>query len=441
MQRNYATAILALAWLPAAAVNAQTPAGELAELRQQVADLRSEYEQRISALEQRLAEAESVASGAKRNADEAMEVAEDAAISSNSGASSPNAFNPGIGAIVTGLWSDQGDGWDQVPGFQRAGEIGTGDSGFAVGEAEINLQASVDAGYYGNITFAMADGAAEVEEAWVQTTSLPAGLTLKGGRMFSGAGYLNSFHMHADDFVDRPLPYQAFLGGRYSIDGIQARWVAPSSLLVELGAELNWGDGFPASANGESSPGAWTLMAKVGGDIGISNSWQAGIARISADAKARASEAAPGEGFSGDSDLTVADFVWKWAPQGNPTLRSFKLQGEFFRRSEDGQFDGIDYQGDQDGWYMQGIFQFMPRWRVGLRYDVVNADSGALLAGTEIEDPGRNPSRSSLMFDFSPSEFSRLRMQFTNDQVLAESDSQWYLQYIMSLGAHGAHQF
>jgi hypothetical protein len=55
---------------------------------------------------------------------------------------------------------------------------------------------------------------------------------------------------------------------------------------------------------------------------------------------------------------------------------------------------------------------------------MVDADNGPGLAGTELEDPGRSSRRSSVMLDWSPSEFSRLR-----------------LQYIMSIGAHGAHQF
>jgi hypothetical protein len=122
-------------------------------------------------------------------------------------------------------------------------------------------------------------------------------------------------------------------------------------------------------------------------------------------------------------------------------VRNFKLQGEVFRRSEDGVFADIDYSGDQTGWYLQGVYQFAPLWRVGLRYDTVTADSGPLLIGTELEDPGRSSDRSTLMFDYSPSEFSRLRLQYTNDRVLPETDDQWFLQYIMSLGAHGAHQF
>ena len=45
------------------------------------------------------------------------------------------------------------------------------------------------------------------------------------------------------------------------------------------------------------------------------------------------------------------------------------------------------------------------------------------------------------MIEWSPSEFSRLRMQVIDDRVLDESDSLFQLQYIMSVGAHGAHEF
>ena len=133
--------------------------------------------------------------------------------------------------------------------------------------------------------------------------------------------------------------------------------------------------------------------------------------------------------------------MWKWAPNGNSGQRSFKLQGEYFSRSESGVFDAIDYDGDQAGWYVQGVWQFRPGWRIGLRHDAVDADSGPLLTGTDLEDPGRQSRRDSLMLDWSPSEYGRLRLQFTDDRVLSEADQQWYLQYIMSLGAHGAHQF
>lgn len=46
------------------------------------------------------------------------------------------------------------------------------------------------------------------------------------------------------------------------------------------------------------------------------------------------------------------------------------------------------------------------------------------------------------MVDWSPSEFSRLRLQLARDKSRSgEADNQLWLQYIMSLGAHGAHKF
>lgn len=53
-----------------------------------------------------------------------------------------------------------------------------------------------------------------------------------------------------------------------------------------------------------------------------------------------------------------------------------------------------------------------------------------------------NPSRQTAMVDWSPSEFSRLRLQLARDKSRnGEADNQVWLQYVMSLGAHGAHKF
>lgn len=450
MTTRITTVLVLLCTLLAPAARAQDASAEVAELRQLLTELRTDYEARITDLEARLARAEQLAGRASREAEDAVDAAEQAATAQSAGASAPNAFNPGIGAILIGRYASFDSGWEELPGFQPGGEIGTGEEGFALGEAEINLKASVDTRYFGNLTLGIheEDGAAEVgiEEAWLQTTDLPGGLSVTGGRLFSAAGYLNGFHFHADDFVDRPLPYQAFLGGRYSVDGLQARWVAPTALLLELGAEANWGGSFPATANHETAPGSWTLFTKLGGDVGVSHSWQLGLARIMSDAVDRTGghphegEELPGA-FTGDSDLWIADFVWKWAPDGNPNVRNLKVQGEFFRRSEDGVFEDLDYSGDQSGWYLQSAWQFRPMWRFGLRYDSISADSNALVAGTELQDPGRDATRTSAMLDWSPSEFSRLRLQYVDDRVLPDADSQWYLQYIMGIGAHGAHQF
>ena len=52
------------------------------------------------------------------------------------------------------------------------------------------------------------------------------------------------------------------------------------------------------------------------------------------------------------------------------------------------------------------------------------------------------PARASVMFDYSPSEFSRLRLQLARDKSRpGVVDNQIFLQYIMSLGTHAAHAF
>ncbi len=96
------------------------------------------------------------------------------------------------------------------------------------------------------------EGEIGVEEAFARTTSLPAGFAVKGGRFFSGFGYLNEIHAHAWDFVDQPLVYQAFYGGQYGQDGVQVKWLAPTDLFLEFGAETGNGGEFPGTRLGRN---------------------------------------------------------------------------------------------------------------------------------------------------------------------------------------------
>ena len=46
------------------------------------------------------------------------------------------------------------------------------------------------------------------------------------------------------------------------------------------------------------------------------------------------------------------------------------------------------------------------------------------------------------MLDWNPTEFSRLRLQLAQDKSrLGLTDNQVLVQYLYSLGAHGAHKF
>ncbi len=67
----------------------------------------------------------------------------------------------------------------------------------------------------------------------------------------------------------------------------------------------------------------------------------------------------------------------------------------------------------QSGWYLQGVYQFMPRWRVGLRTERLDSGRGQRCLSDAVYRPRKN----SLMLDFNPSEFSRVRLQLARDRL------------------------
>ncbi len=370
-----------------------------------------------------------------------------------------NAFNPAISLILDGkLTSYSRDPAEYaIPGFQLDEESGLAPEGLSLGESELVLSANIDDQFYGQATVAIASTHAEteveLEEAFVQTLALPEGFAVTAGRFFSGIGYLNAKHAHSWDFSDQPLLYKALLGTQFGDTGLQLRWLAPTTTFLEIGAEVFQGDSFPAAGAASQGLGAWTAFAHVGGDVGSEHSWRAGVSYLDAEADGRESEIAERQPllFTGTSRIWLADFVWKWAANGNPRTRNFVIQGEYMHRREEGDLtletgDAVEsgpYRGTQDGFYVQAVYQFRPRWRAGLRYDRLAADNALPLMPVllPLDDAGHEPSRLTLMIDFSNSEFSRLRLQLADDESLPESDTQLVLQYVMSLGAHGAHQF
>ena len=404
---RFGAAALALSCIPAA--HGATDA-ELAQIRNEIRELKSSYEARVEALERRLREAEARANS----------VAAPAVASTTSTAS---AFNPAISAILNGTYTNlrRDPGGFAIPGFAPEGEVGPGRRGFSLGESELVLSANVDPHFAGKLVLAVtAENEVEVEEAFGEYLGAPFGIGNKFGRFLSGIGYLNEQHAHTWDFVDAPLPYQAFLGNRYATDGLQLRWVAPIDHYVELGAEAGNGDAYPGSERNRNGFGSTAAFARTGGDIGASHSWRAGVSYLRTRAESEAGVTLP-------SRLAIADFVWKYAPEGNARERNFKLQGEYFSGR-------IRDAARQSGWYLQGVYQFMPQWRAGLRHDRVDPNGVDEAAGT--------PRRSSVMVDYNPSEFSRIRLQFTRSELQPDlADSQWFLQYTLSMGAHGAHKY
>ncbi|RLJ22481.1 hypothetical protein DJ030_01330 [bacterium endosymbiont of Escarpia laminata] len=472
MRKTLLNAVLAVALgLPVAAYSADSAA--IAELKQMILEMKQQHEQQIKALEERVVQAEERAAAAEEIAEnsENTVAAVEEQIQAQS-QTSDNNFNPAISVVLQGGIASYSKDPEEFhfEGMPLGGEAGLHDEGPAVWESEIIASASIDNLFYGQLTIGLHtdDGEIEVdvEEAFVDTLSLPGGFGLRFGRFYSALGYLNEHHTHAWDFADAPLAYQAFLGKQYRDDGIRATWVAPTEdLLVEVGAEALRGDSYPGGGNDNNFGAVRNLFMHIGGDVGEDSSWQLGISRLDVDVVERSSgghahgHGSDGPVFSGDSDLTVFDAVWKTALGGE---RALIFQGEYFMRDEDGRVTVsedagdalINYDGEQEGWYLQGIFQFDRRWRAGLRYDRLEANNDLVMlsnaTGEADEDifeesgflSGNNdPHRWSAMVDWTPSEFSRLRLQYAKDESRGETDHQVFLQYIMTLGAHGAHQY
>lgn len=441
---------------------------DLAQIREQLKQMKDAYEQRIAALENRLAQAETTAGKAEASAAQAP-------ANSQPGATHPqpaSGFNPEVSLILQGRYKRMKDvperaisGFWPAGGHAHDGET-TDKRGFSLDHSELVFGANIDPWWRGQLILGVQDGEVEVEEAWFQSLGIGHGVGLKGGRIRSGIGYLNEQHAHAWDFADAPLIYTAMFGehASYAQDGVQLKWVAPTETFVELGAEVGRGAAFPGTERNKNGAGSGALFAHLGGDLGISHSWRAGLSYLRTKANEREAHFDDVGGleaqgvFAGKSRTLLADFVWKWSPDGNPKYRNFKLQGEWLQRREKGTLDcrdeeGVgnacaasvlsDYASRQSGWYVQGVYQFTPNWRAGLRYDRLDSgrrDFGANAANLVVDS--HRPSRGTVMADYSWSEFSRLRLQFAQDKSMqGVTDHQLTLQYVMSLGAHGAHKY
>ncbi len=449
---------MAIATLSISPVHAASDA-ELQILRQQMEQLKHQYE----ALEKRLQQAEAGTKQAEQTSQQAVKTAHQQTTPA-SPATSENAFNPAVSLILTGTYGQM----KQDPALPSTGFAMSsnprGGQGFNLGESELGIAANIDPQFRGVATMALAAaGGVTVENAYIQNNTLGNGLNLKFGRFFSGLGYLNEVHAHAWDFIDQPLVYATFWNNQIGEDGVQLKWLAPTEMFIELGGEIGRGRSFPATdRQNRNGAGAGTIFAHIGDDIGVEHSWRAGASLYETKRVNALSTGVPDllgtvggvdNQFSGDSRTVGVDLVWKYSPNGNIAERYVKLQGEYFSRTETGllTYDSTGaaatdrYRNTQSGGYVQGVYQFMPHWRVGLRYDQLNAGTatvGALNAGNVISNYAFKPTRSSVMLDYSPSEFSRLRLQLAKDQSRQGLvDNQLFIQYMMSLGAHGAHQY
>jgi hypothetical protein len=468
-----------------------SPAGEVdevAELRAMIEAMRADYERRIGHLEQRLAQAEQATGESP--------VLESVAVSSTAGSkpvagpstgtvTSGNAFNPQTSVILNGNYYHDdvnGEGTallsEALQPSQPAHEHddhahGSTSNGFNFSELELAFSAAVDPYFDASAYIAMdSEGDVHVEEAWFRTLSLSQGLKVKGGKFFSDFGYINNQHPHQWDFSNQNLAYLNLLGDHGLQDiGLQLTWLPETPVYLLLGAELLQGDqelfgalvdndeerGELGLDDPDDGPRLWTAFLKLAPDLGFDHALQLGLSW----AHNRQHQEIQGHGhdheeehqqfgLEGDADLWGLDLVYKYDSRAGYGHRDLKLQMEYLWSVKDLDVTGGDPAeiGSQrelttDGLYIQGLYGLAPRWQVGLRYDALGLTNR--VSGGEREEFDRSD-RWTAALTWLPSEFSLLRLQYEYSDIqiepgISEDFNTVWLQFIMSMGTHGAHAF
>src|SRR5438874_123180 len=337
--------------------------------------------------------------------------------------------------------------------------------GFNARNIELAFDGAVDPYFEGfaNIVFKLDNDnetEVEVEEAFMQTTSLPFNLQLKAGQFFAAFGRLNPTHPHTWDFADTPLVNGLFLGpdGLRGV-GAQGSWTLPLPWYSQL---------IFASQNGRGSTG---FSFRNPGDDGMF------FDRITTDREARGLQdfvwiprfenslnlsdtqtvlagvsGAFGSNETGANSRTQiygADLLYKWksshAEGGFPFV---KWQTEFmYRRYEAGHGADDSFPVAETfhdwGLYSQVLWGFKKGWVAGIRGDYVHMQDSMFT-----DDLDRQPRwRLSADLTWYPTEFSKIRLQYNQDFLeenffLSPREVESvFLQWEFILGSHGAHKF
>ena len=362
----------------------------------------------------------------------------------------------------------------EIPGLFHTHENDHGhglnrERGFNLNYGELYLYAPVDPYFdlYATIPFTEHD--VELEEAYAVTRGLPFGFQLKVGKFRSSFGRFNALHPHAWDFATEPLVYKVFFGeDGLKEKGVQINWLAPTPFYLLLGAEILQGEneqsfgtkGFSVNTKKDGSgtdipisdtrkPNLYVGFVKTSFDIG-NLSVLTGLSY--AEGKTRINHLKTDEphAFAGRTKIYGFDLTAKYLID---SYRYIALQGEYIYRDQKGTRYGYNPAGNlitpslskkQGGFYTQLVWRFDRRWRVGVRYDLINKN-----------DVKRNGIKRDLpdnlyayygMIEFNPTEFSRIRLQVgQNRAYFLEGErkkvNEVILQFNFAIGAHGAHPF
>lgn len=389
-----------------------------------------------------------------------------------------------------------------IEGGTQLGGHDPNQRGFTVQGAELNVQGAVDPYFRGNanILFSIDSGGEsfmELEEAWLETTSLPWGLSLRGGQILSDFGRVNTQHPHSWAFVDSPLVNARLLGpDGLRNPGVRVGWLMPLPFFSELtfGIQNSQGETASSFRSGGHSHGGEEEGVPLGfrhpdndrgvkgiGDLLFTPRLATSFDLTDNQTILMGASAAFGPNSSGSSGDTATqiygvDAYWKWKPsnaeagfpfvswQTEAMLRRYQLGAFDWDENGNGALDDGEVLDPNTGlpavlgretvtdwgFYSQVLYGFRKGWVAGLRLDYVNgnrADYERLGLTLDGESLGRDLERNerwriSPNLTWYPTEFTKIRLQYNYDdrRDIGQDHSVW-LQFEFLLGAHSAHKF
>ena len=320
------------------------------------------------------------------------------------------ALNPDISVIGDFIGAAGGNSIQPTPAFQMH-------------ESEVGLQAIIDPYARGDFFLSFGEEGVTLEEGYITLTSLPAGFVVRGGKMRSAFGKVNTMHNHVLPWIDRPLVTQNLVGGEDGIDdagiSIQRILPAPKGLFLEATGQVFRGDSDDVFKSSSKSDVSAVAHLRAFHDITESTNLDLGVSY------------ARGHNDLGTNFLTQLygfDATVRWKPLRRAIYHSFIARSELIWSQR--QQLPVEQRGF--GFYASGDYQLGRRWFIGGRYDWADRSRDDRLT-----DKG-----GSAVLTYWPSEFSQIRGQYRRTSYAEGfTANELLMQLQFSLGAHGAHPF
>ncbi len=303
--------------------------------------------------------------------------------------------------------------------------------------AELAASASVDPFFRVDLAFGLYH--LHIEEVYATTSALPWNLQLRAGQFKSDIGRHNPTHLHQWHFVTHPLANGFLFGAEgLTLPGVELSVLLPLPWYMEVIGALQVGEAGSFRTDFSTNPSFADFIypLRLVQFFDPADDWglQMGLSSVLGT-----SQSSP---ETGNRTYTYgADLLLRWRPigQGRDGYRSISWIVE-------GWFRDMEVAGDlwRDlGGYTDVIFTVDKQWAMALRGELWRRLAGEM--ESEVINRARfglNSARGTVSVSFSPSHFSRIRLQYSYERIETFEDNQAVmLQLEVSAGAHGAHQY